>query len=147
MVKTKIENNQKSLRKSMKEKFTEDPLAKATVFAREGLKLSERKMEFIRSGQKIPVKRGITSYDSPHIQNQQCTFCRGKLKQGTTEFIARAGGEVVIIKDVPAYVCEQCGEAYYTTTTSRKIDSVMRDVHKKKLCVRPVPAGEVSLNS
>jgi YgiT-type zinc finger domain-containing protein len=76
----------------------------------------------------------------------RCTFCKGKLEKGTTEFIARAGGEVVVIKEVPAYVCEQCGEAYYTPDISRKIDGVMRDVHKKKLRVRPVPAGEVSLN-
>ena len=76
----------------------------------------------------------------------RCTFCKGKPDKGTTEFLARAGGEVVVIKDVPAYVCEQCGEAYYTPDISRKIDGVMRDVHKKKLCVRPVPAGEVSLN-
>jgi YgiT-type zinc finger domain-containing protein len=75
-----------------------------------------------------------------------CKLCKGRLVSGTTEFIARAGGEVIVIRDVPAYVCEQCGEAYYTTATSRKIDGVMRDVHKKKLCVRPVPAGEVSLN-
>jgi YgiT-type zinc finger domain-containing protein len=76
----------------------------------------------------------------------RCTFCKGRLVSGMTEFIARAAGEVVVIKDVPAYICEQCGEAYYTTETSRKIDGVMRDVHKKKLCFRPVPAGEVSLN-
>ena len=76
-----------------------------------------------------------------------CTFCKGRLFKGTTEFIARVGGEIVVIKDVPACICEQCGEAYYTTTTSRKIDGIMQDVHKKKLYVRPVPAGEVSLNS
>ena len=61
--------------------------------------------------------------------------------------MARASGEVVIINDVPAYVCQQCGEAYYTVETSRKIDEVMKDAHRKKLCVRRVPAGEVSLNS
>jgi YgiT-type zinc finger domain-containing protein len=77
----------------------------------------------------------------------RCTFCKGRLVKGTTGFIARAGGEVVVIKDVPACICEQCSEAYYTTTTSRKIDGVMQDVHKKKPYVRPVPAGEVSLNS
>ena len=76
----------------------------------------------------------------------RCTFCKGRLEEEKTEFIACAGGEVVVIKDVPAYVCEQCGEAYYTPEISRKIDGVMRDVHSKKLCVRPVPAGEVSLN-
>ena len=57
----------------------------------------------------------------------RCSFCKGKLREGTTEFMAHAAGEVIVTKDVPAYVCEQCGEAYYTTGTSRKIDGVMRD--------------------
>jgi YgiT-type zinc finger domain-containing protein len=68
----------------------------------------------------------------------RCTFCKGRLEERKTEFIARAGGEVVVIKDVPAYVCEQCGEEYYTPAISRKIDGFMRDVHNKKLVC---PAG------
>jgi YgiT-type zinc finger domain-containing protein len=74
-----------------------------------------------------------------------CSFCKGKLREGNTEFMAHAAGEVIVIRDVPAFVCEQCGEAYYTAVTSRKIDRVMRDAHQKKLCMRPLPAGEVSL--
>ncbi|PKG31507.1 type II toxin-antitoxin system MqsA family antitoxin [Methanoregula sp.] len=74
-----------------------------------------------------------------------CSFCKGKLREGTTEFMAHAADEVIVIKDVPAYVCEQCGEAYYTQETSRKIDGIMRDAHQKKLSMRPLPAGEVSL--
>jgi len=75
----------------------------------------------------------------------QCSFCRGKLVKGKTEFIARAGHEVVVIKDVPAFVCEQCGEAYFDIEISRKIDDIMRDAHQGKLCVRPLAAGEVEL--
>jgi YgiT-type zinc finger domain-containing protein len=76
-----------------------------------------------------------------------CALCNGRLEESTTEFMARASGEVIIINNVPALVCEQCGEAYYSVETSRKIDGVMNEAHQKKLCVRPVPAGEVSLNS
>jgi YgiT-type zinc finger domain-containing protein len=61
----------------------------------------------------------------------RCTFCKGRLEERKTEFIAWAGGEVVVIKDVPAYVCEQCGEAYYTPEISQRIDGFMRDVHQK----------------
>jgi len=76
----------------------------------------------------------------------RCSFCKGKLHEGKTEFLAHATGEVIVIKDVPVYVCEQCGEAWYTAETSRKIDGVVQDAHQKKLCMRPLPAGEVSLN-
>jgi YgiT-type zinc finger domain-containing protein len=75
----------------------------------------------------------------------RCRFCKGKLREGKTEYLAHATGKVIVIKDVPAYVCEQCGEAYYTAGISRKIDEVMQNAHQKKLCMRPLPAGEVSL--
>jgi YgiT-type zinc finger domain-containing protein len=77
----------------------------------------------------------------------QCSFCKGKLVLGKTEFMARAGNEVVVIKDVPAWVCEQCGESYFTAAISRKIDAIMRDAHQGKLCVRPLAAGEVDLEA
>jgi YgiT-type zinc finger domain-containing protein len=75
----------------------------------------------------------------------RCTFCRGHLKEGKTQFIARAGDEVIVIREVPAFICDQCGEAYYSRETSEKIDEVMRDAHSGKLCVRPLAAGEVEL--
>jgi YgiT-type zinc finger domain-containing protein len=75
----------------------------------------------------------------------RCSFCKGKLREGKTEFMAHAAGEFIVIKDVPAFVCEQCGEAYYSAEISRKIDGVMQSAHQKKLCMRPLPAGEVSL--
>ncbi|HOI59167.1 MULTISPECIES: YgiT-type zinc finger protein [unclassified Methanoculleus] len=33
---------------------------------------------------------------------ERCTFCRGSLQEGKTEFIARVGGEIVVVRDVPA---------------------------------------------
>ncbi|MCK4269110.1 MAG: type II toxin-antitoxin system MqsA family antitoxin, partial [Methanogenium sp.] len=55
-------------------------------------------------------------------------------------------GEVIIIKEIPAYVCNQCGEAYFTPDISRKIDKIMEDIHKGRICCRPVAAGEIELS-
>lgn len=74
----------------------------------------------------------------------QCSFCRGKLVHSKTECIARAGNEVVVMKDVPAFVCEQCKEAYFDREISRKIDDSMRDARQGKLSVRPLAAGDVA---
>jgi YgiT-type zinc finger domain-containing protein len=49
--------------------------------------------------------------DFQKIPNR-CTFCRGTLKQGKSDFIARVEDEVIVIRDVPAFVCQQCGEVY-----------------------------------
>jgi len=76
---------------------------------------------------------------------ERCTFCRGGLHEGKAEFIARVGDEIIVIKEVPALVCDRCGEAYYTADISRRIDAVMKDVHEGRICARPLAAGEVDL--
>jgi len=63
MAKAKIERTQKLFLKSLKEKFAEDPQSSQTVYAREGLKQSARKREFVESGQKMAMSRGISMYD------------------------------------------------------------------------------------
>jgi methyl-coenzyme M reductase alpha subunit len=59
----KIERTQKLFLKAMKEKFAEDPQATSTVFAREGLEQSPRKVEFMKAGKKAEMDRGISMYD------------------------------------------------------------------------------------
>ena len=36
-------------------------------------------------------------------------------------FMARVGDEIIVIRDVPAFICDRCGEAYYSAEVSRKI--------------------------
>jgi methyl-coenzyme M reductase alpha subunit len=59
----KIERTQKLFLKAMKEKFAEDPTAASTVFGREGLEQSARKVEFMKAGKKVEMDRGISAYD------------------------------------------------------------------------------------
>jgi len=143
MAKLKTEGTHKLFLKEMKKKFTETSESTSSVFEHETPEQKTHRLTFENgttiTGKRIPGPSGA-KFD-------RCALCNGKLQESTTEFMARAGGEVVIINNVPAYVCEQCGESYYTAEISRKIDAVMREAHQKKLCVRPVPAGEVSLNT
>ncbi len=74
-----------------------------------------------------------------------CSFCKGKLVKGNTEFVVRVENEVLAIKDVSAYICEECGEAYYTPEISEKIDGIMKKFHNSTLLVHPLAAGELSL--
>jgi YgiT-type zinc finger domain-containing protein len=79
------------------------------------------------------------------MKPDKCSFCKGKLVKGKTEFTVKVGKEVLTIKDVSAYICEECGEAYYTPDISEKIDRIMKKFHKSALLVHPVAAGELSL--
>jgi YgiT-type zinc finger domain-containing protein len=142
MARLKTEKPQKLILKAMKGKFAEMEEPTSSVFAGEAPCKPSRKIDLTDT-----PKGKAKKISKPSGRLDHCALCNGKLEESTTEFMARTSGEVVIINDVPARVCEQCGEAYYSVEISRKIDAVMREAHRKKLCVRPVPAGEVSLNT
>ena len=76
----------------------------------------------------------------------RCSFCKGRLVEGKTEFVAKIGEQIIAIKDVSAYICENCGEAYYTPEVSRKIDIIMKKFYESKLLLHPVAAGELSFD-
>ena len=52
----------------------------------------------------------------------QCVICRHSATQpGTVTVTLERGATVVVIKDVPAEVCSQCGEYYLDKKTTRHI--------------------------
>ena len=79
------------------------------------------------------------------MEPDRCSFCNGRLRKGETEFIVRVGSELLVIRDITAYVCEACGGAYYTPDISRKIDRIMERFHESKLLVYPIVAGELCM--
>ena len=70
-----------------------------------------------------------------------CGCCKSKLHEGITEFVVKVKDEVVVIKDVPALVCDCCDEAYITPEVSEKIDEIMEEFYAGKLLAKPLAAG------
>jgi len=77
----------------------------------------------------------------------ECLLCKSKMREGITEFVSRVGEQVVIIKNIQAFVCPNCGESYYTIDTQRKIDRIMKAFHDGRLLAKPIAAGEVDLKA
>lgn len=62
-----------------------------------------------------------------------CYFCiTGKLKKRNIDILRYWGKEPIAIKNVPALVCEQCGEKYFETKVEHQIDRVIKEVLKSK---------------
>jgi YgiT-type zinc finger domain-containing protein len=74
-----------------------------------------------------------------------CAFCGGKLREGFTELVLKAGDELAVTKRVPALVCNCCYEAYLTPEVPKRIDKVMREYRAGKLLASPLAAGEIEL--
>jgi YgiT-type zinc finger domain-containing protein len=81
------------------------------------------------------------------LKPRKCGLCKGRLQKGKTEFTVKVEKTILSIKDVPAYVCQECGEAYFTPRISRKIDKVMKEFHEGRLLAYPIAAGEIRLEA
>ncbi len=74
-----------------------------------------------------------------------CALCGGKLREGLTELVLKAGDNLAVIKRVPALVCSCCGEAYLTPEVSERVERIMKEYRDGKLLARPLAAGEIEL--
>ncbi|HZX35674.1 MAG TPA: type II toxin-antitoxin system MqsA family antitoxin [Thermodesulfobacteriota bacterium] len=68
-----------------------------------------------------------------------CSLCGGEVKRKMVdELDYRYGGKPYIFREVPAGVCQQCGEVYLTAKAAKEIERIIRTkvVSKKTI---PVP--------
>jgi YgiT-type zinc finger domain-containing protein len=76
-----------------------------------------------------------------------CNCGRGRLRHGITEYVTRVNDGVLVIKNVPALICDLCDEAYLTPEASREIDKIVKDFREGRLLAKPIAAGEVELKT
>lgn len=57
-----------------------------------------------------------------------CFFCKGETVKTTTKFIVDLGRCVVIVKNVPAMVCQQCGEASFDNDVAQQLEKIVEAV-------------------
>ena len=72
-----------------------------------------------------------------------CCRCAGKMHKGKHDFMARVVDEIIVIKDVPALICDICSEVEYTLDVSKDIDVIMKEFFAGRLLAKPLAAGEI----
>ena len=58
---------------------------------------------------------------------QQCYYCGGRVLPQRVRHVHPWDGTVVIFDDVPAEVCQQCGEVYFSPDTVELFDTIVRE--------------------
>jgi len=61
----------------------------------------------------------------------QCPICGGRKQAGTTTFSADLGEGVVLVRNVKATVCEQCGEEWIDNATARQLEGIVEEARAK----------------
>jgi len=61
----------------------------------------------------------------------KCIHCQAIMKQGTAPLHIDKQGCHVTLDNIPAWVCEQCGEAYFEERQVDAIQDLIRTVEQK----------------
>ncbi len=73
-----------------------------------------------------------------------CHFCRGTLVERMTMFLYEDNDQVWIIRNVPAFVCLQCGEKEYTQETTHRVLTFLKQPSQPVDVLR-VPAYDLAM--
>jgi YgiT-type zinc finger domain-containing protein len=59
-------------------------------------------------------------------QTFDCYFCGGEVTVQQVNVMRHWKDRYILIENVPAHVCTQCGERYYDAVTAEAMDQIMR---------------------
>lgn len=60
-----------------------------------------------------------------------CPLCGGEKQAGKTTFTVDLGFGVVVVREVPATVCSQCGADWINDIISEKLEKIVDDARQK----------------
>ena len=73
----------------------------------------------------------------------ECFMCKGKTEKQLVNYIVDMGKTVIIIKEVPANVCTQCGERYFDDEVMEKLEKIIDNVKKIAVEISVVRYNEI----
>ena len=60
----------------------------------------------------------------------RCPLCRGLKIDGTTTFTVDLVQSLVVVRDVPAKVCQQCSEIWIEDNIAEKLEQITENIRK-----------------
>ena len=64
----------------------------------------------------------------PEADKKICPLCGGQLHQGLATIPFILDSIVAVVKDVPAEICEECGEPYMKSDAVDKIEELLQEL-------------------
>ena len=65
------------------------------------------------------------------MEEQPCAVCGGMMKPGRILFAVDLGRGVLVVRNVPALVCEQCGHRWIPDDTAAKLEQLADDARRR----------------
>jgi YgiT-type zinc finger domain-containing protein len=61
----------------------------------------------------------------------KCLLCSGEMEKSTVSYTVDRKGYHLFIKNIPAYVCSQCGEKYFMEKETKAIQNMIKALEEK----------------
>ena len=58
----------------------------------------------------------------------ECFMCKGQMEDKKVKYLVDLENTIIIIKDVPAKVCQKCGEKYFEDDTAKNIEKIVNQL-------------------
>ncbi len=75
----------------------------------------------------------------------KCPLCGGTTNTESVDITESLGGKIVLIKDIKAEVCSQCGERLYSSSEIKKIEVLLHKVKQGTIKPKETRQAEVYL--
>ncbi len=62
--------------------------------------------------------------------NSLCPLCGGKRKAGKTTYTADMGTGVVVVRNVDAEICSQCGEEWISNAVAKQLEKITNEARE-----------------
>ena len=69
------------------------------------------------------------------FKKDTCPLCGGRKKSGKTIFTVSLGEGILVVRDVPALVCNQCGEDWIEDKIASRLEKFVDQARSKNLQV------------
>ena len=66
---------------------------------------------------------------------KNCPLCKGHIVDGVSTFTVDLGSGVVVVRDVPAQVCSQCGEEWLSDKIALGLETIVESARQKHVTV------------
>jgi len=63
-------------------------------------------------------------------EGERCEYCHGLIVEKRVDLHRKVAGKYVLIENVPAGVCTECGTRYYAANVLKTIEEIMRGRRK-----------------
>ena len=74
----------------------------------------------------------------------QCPLCSGDIIEGKTTYSVDLGFGVIVVRDVPAKVCNQCGEDWVGSDTAKKLERITGDAKRNRTLVNVLSMVDIA---